>query len=134
MEGLGLMVSLHSGALEDLDQKPDSREDLAVGLEVVGVGCAVEHGICCTLVDERILERDRRAHSVPGERLAGLGGAGLARVWIDASTLKPLCVQSSMFLASRSFDPRGAERPARRPRCRRSRTSCRSTGTPRSSR
>ena len=36
--------------LEQLDQKPDSREDLAVGLEVVAIGSAADHRICASLV------------------------------------------------------------------------------------
>jgi len=62
--------------LEDLDQKLDGGEDLRVGVEIVGVGSAIDYGIRAPLVDEQFLQRDRGAHDVLGERFASLGGAG----------------------------------------------------------
>jgi hypothetical protein len=62
--------------LEDLDQKLDGGEDLHVGVEIVAVGSAIDHGVRAPLVDEQFLERDRRADDVLCERLASLRGAG----------------------------------------------------------
>jgi hypothetical protein len=70
--------------LQELDEKLDGGEDLRVGSEVVGVRRAINDGVRASLVDEQVLEGDRGP-------------------CIEAFTEKPLCVQSSIFLASRSF-------------------------------
>ena len=45
--------------LEELDQKLDGGEDFRVGVEVVAVGSALDHGIRAPLVDEQFLKRSR---------------------------------------------------------------------------
>ena len=60
--------------LDELDEKLYRGEELRVGVEVVGVGSALDHGIRAPLVDEQFLERDRGAHDVLSQRFASLGG------------------------------------------------------------
>jgi hypothetical protein len=62
--------------LEELDEKLYRGEELRVGVEVVGVGSAIDHGIRAPLVEEQMLEGDRRANDVLCERFASLRGAG----------------------------------------------------------
>jgi hypothetical protein len=74
--------------LEELDKKLYRGEELRVGVEIVGVACAIDHGVRASLVDEQILEGDRRANAsrraapccrprdVLCERFASLRGAG----------------------------------------------------------
>ena len=62
--------------LEELDEKLDGGEGLRVGKETVGLGCATDHGVRASLVDEQILQRHRGAHNVLGERFACFRGAG----------------------------------------------------------
>jgi hypothetical protein len=62
--------------LEELDEKLYRGEELRVGVEVVGVGSAIDHGIRAPLVEEQMLEGDRRANDVLCERFANLRGAG----------------------------------------------------------
>ena len=45
------------------------------GMEIVGIGCATDHGVGASLVDEQILQRHRGAHNVLGERFACFRGA-----------------------------------------------------------
>jgi len=56
--------------LEDLDQELDGGEDLGVGAEIVVVGSAIDYGVRASLLHEQILERDRGAHDVLGQRFA----------------------------------------------------------------
>ena len=62
--------------LEEQYEKLDGGEDLRVGAELVGGGCAIDHVVRAPLVDEQILQRNRRAHDVLCERFASLRGAG----------------------------------------------------------
>jgi len=62
--------------LEELDEKLYRGEELRVGVEIVGVGSAIDHGIRAPLVEEQMLEGDRRANDVLCERFASLRGAG----------------------------------------------------------
>jgi len=56
-------AALHVGqVLEDIDKKLDGGEDLCVGAEIVGVACAISHGVCAPLLDEKTLEGDRRTN------------------------------------------------------------------------
>jgi len=61
--------------LEELDEKLHRGEGLRVGTEIVGVGCATDHGVRASLVQEQILQRHRGAHNVSGERFACFRGA-----------------------------------------------------------
>jgi hypothetical protein len=77
--------------LEELDEKLYRGEELRVGVEIVGVGSAIDHGIRAPLVEEQMLEGDRRANAsrrsttccrprdVLCERFASLRGAGRGR-------------------------------------------------------
>jgi hypothetical protein len=87
--------------LEELDQKLDGGEDHRVGVEIVGVGSAIDHGIRAPLVEEQFLERDRgrTMYWASASRVSG-EPAGMR---IDAFTEKPLWVHSTMFLANRWF-------------------------------
>jgi hypothetical protein len=49
--------------LEELDEKLYRGEELRVGVEIVGVGSAIDHGIRAPLVEEQMLEGDRRANA-----------------------------------------------------------------------
>ena len=61
--------------LEELDEKLHRGEGLRVGTEIVGVGCATDHGVRASLVQEQILQRQRGAHNVLGKRFACFRGA-----------------------------------------------------------
>jgi hypothetical protein len=62
--------------LEELDEKLYRGEGLRVGVETVGVGSAIDHGIRAPLVEEQMLEGDRWANDVLCEGFASLRAAG----------------------------------------------------------
>jgi len=44
--------------LENLDKKRDGGENLGVGPDEVGGGGAIDDGVCASLVDEQVAQRD----------------------------------------------------------------------------
>jgi len=62
--------------LKRLDEKLHRGEELHVGVEIIGVGSAIDHGVRAPLVEEQMLKGDRWAHDVLCEGFASLRGAG----------------------------------------------------------